>query len=274
MIRSVLAMLLACIAIPAHAEELIVQGDRLFLPVTVNGVQATGLLDSGAEITIFNAPFAETIGIDAGEQVAARGTGAGPATAELVEGMSVVALGRAIDLPVSAVMDLSDVEQRLLRASVPIILGREFFDAGRVFLDIEGGSIAWHPDGAPGAGVELPLTGAHGIETIPVNFGGDAAVAADFDLGNGTGLLISSELAQQLALKSVGVEPAGGIGGASGRLVTFVPELTIAGTTFRNVRAHVSEDLGVPANVGVSLLRNFLIVTDFGNRRIWLQPRP
>lgn len=272
MIRSALAMLLICIAIPAQAEELHVNGDRLFLPVVVDGVEATALLDSGAEVTIFNASFAREIGIGAGQEVTARGTGEATTTAELVEGMAVSALEREIELPISAVMDLSDVERRLVRAQVPMIMGRELFDAGRVFLDIEGGSIAWHPDGKTVDGMELALTTAHGIETIPVAFGEGVTVAADFDLGNGTGLLISSDLARQLRLQPVGVEPGGGIGGAIGRLVTFVPELKIAGMTFRNVRAHVTDD-GASANVGVALLRNFLIVTDFPNGRVWLLPR-
>ncbi|WP_338242973.1 pepsin/retropepsin-like aspartic protease family protein [Aurantiacibacter hainanensis] len=268
-----LALLLTCTALPAQAEELIVEGDRLFLPASVDGVRTRALLDSGAEVTVFNSAFAESIGIGAGEEVTARGTGAGSTTAELVEGMSVIALGREIALPVSAVMDLSDIERRLVKSPVPMIMGRELFDAGRVFLDIEGGSIAWAPESAATEGAELALTAAHGIETIPVTFGNETTVPADFDLGNGSGLLISADLAQRLRLEPVGVEPAGGIGGATGRLVVYVPELTFAGQTFLNVRAHVSEGMNVPANVGVALLRNFLITTDFPNRRVWLEGR-
>lgn len=266
-------MFLACISTPALADELIVREDRLFLPVVVEGVETVALLDSGAEITVFNSTFAEGLGVEPGEKVAAKGTGGGTTTAELVEGMSVTALGRVIPLPVSAVMDLSDIENGLVRSPVPMIMGRELFDAGLVYLDLEGGSIGWHPEGEQAPGVELPLTSAHGIETIPVQFSGGGTVAADFDLGNGTGLLISSELAECLDLSPVGMEPSGGIGGATGRLVAYVSELTIAGETFRNVRAHISDDMQVPANVGVALLRNFLIITDFQNQRVWLQPR-
>ena len=258
-------------AIPAQAEELIVKGDRLFVPAEVDGLPVLALLDSGAEISVFNSTFAEDLQFGEGEEVSARGTGASSTAAVLVKGQSVTALGREIELPVSAVMDLTDIEQRLIRAPLPMIMGRELFDAGRVSLDISRGLIGWYPEGAPVTGVELELTAAHGIETIPVEFGSGVSVAADFDLGNGSGLLISSDLARQLDLKPVGVEPGGGIGGESGRLVTYVPELMIAGETFRNIRAHVSDGMQVPANVGVGLLRNFLIVTDFPNRRVWLQ---
>lgn len=268
-----LAMLVSWIAVPAHAEDLVVRDDRLFLPVSVEGNEALALLDSGAEVTTFNRPFAEAVGIGAGEEVSARGTGAAVTTAELVENKTLTAIGRQIDLPVSAVMDLADIESRVVKAPVPVILGRELFDAGRVYLDIEGGSIAWHPQEEPVGGVVLPLTTQHGIETIPVQLADGRTIAADFDLGNGTGLLISSELACELGLEPVGVEPGGGIGGSLGRLVVYVPELTIAGVTFRGVRAHVSEDMQVPANVGVALLRQFLILTDFPQRQVWLQAR-
>lgn len=273
MIRILLALVVMCTSVCAQAQDLVIRGDRLFLPIEVQGAEAIALLDSGAELTILNQPFADGIGLGGGEEVEARGTGAATTTARLVEGVAVSALGRRIDLPVVAVMDLSDIERRLVGSAVPVILGREFFDQGRLSIDIEGGTIDWLANADAIEAEPLQLETAHGIETIPVTFGESTVVRADFDLGNGTGLLVSPALVRELGLEPVGVEPGGGIGGHVGRLVVRVPELTIAGMTFHNMRAHVSDNLQVAANVGVGLLRNFLIVADFPNRKVWLRER-
>lgn len=273
MTKMFLAALALILPVPAIADELIVRGDRLFISVEVGGEETEALLDSGAEVTIFDASFARRAGIAGGEEVVARGTGASTTTAQLVEGSSIAVMGRPIVLPVAAVMDLSDIEARLVRSAVPVIAGREIFDAGRLAIDVEAGLIRWLSEAEGAPGTRVSLSGAHGIETIPVDFGNGRIVPADFDLGNGTGLLISSDLADRLGLEPVGVEPAGGIGGAVGRLVVYVPELTIAGKNFRHVRAHVVDDAQVPANIGVGLLRHFRIVTDFANGEVWLDPR-
>lgn len=273
MTRILLALIVLCTSVAAQAQDLVVRGDRLFLAIEVEGTDTVALLDSGAELTVINRTLADDLGLGGGEEVTARGTGAATTTARLVEGVRLGALGRRIDPPVVAVMDLSDIERRLVGSAVPVILGREFFDQGPLSIDIEGGTIEWLAAEGARAVEALQLESAHGIETIPVTFGESTVVRADFDLGNGTGLLVSAALARELGLEPVGVEPGGGIGGEVGRLVVRVPELTIAGVTFHNVKAHVSENLQVAANVGVGLLRNFLIVTDFPNRKVWLDQR-
>lgn len=259
------------IPLTVQADELIVRGDRLFIHAEVNGRDAEALLDSGAEMTVLDTRFAREAQLAEGEEVTARGTGAGTVKAQIVEGVDLTALGRQMVLPAAAVMDLSDIEARVVKAPVPVIVGRDLFDAGRLAIDIEGRRIEWLSGDQPMAGVMLPLSSSDGIETIPVSFGCVAA-DADFDLGNGTGLLLSRELAERLNLRPVGVEPAGGIGGATGHTVVYVPELAIAGQIFRNVRAHVADNVQAPANVGVGLLRQFRIVTDFRHRAVWLDP--
>ncbi|WP_159456576.1 alpha/beta fold hydrolase [Altererythrobacter xiamenensis] len=256
-----------------HAEVLEVRGDRVFVTVVVEGKEVEALLDSGAEVTIFDTNTGDALGLTGGTEVEARGTGAKTVRASLVENITLNALGRNVNIPVAAVMDLSDVGSRLLNAPLPMVLGREIFDAGRIAVDIEGGRIDWVERDTQPLGKALDLSPSHGIETIPVEFGPLGQLRADFDLGNGSGLLISSKLATDLDLSPVGFEPAGGIGGSLLRAVVIVPEVTLAGRTFYDVRAHVSSDLQVPANVGVSLLRHFMIVTDFPEKRVWLIDR-
>lgn len=263
---------LFALSAPLHAEDLHVRGDRLFVPVSIGSEQVEALLDSGAEVTVIDRAFAARHPIGEGQEVDAHGTGAQSVKASLVENQPIGALGRDFTLPVVAVMDLSEVGNRLLGGPLPVVLGREVFDAGRLAIDIEEGTIDWLGEGESPAGERVALTSAHGIESIPVRFGA-TQVHADFDLGNGTGLLISKVLADRLGLEPAGIEPGGGIGGAKGRAVVYVPELTVAGHSFRNVRAHVDDDAQVDANVGVAQLRAFRIVTDFPNGAVWLELR-
>lgn len=260
------------LSVPLNAEDLRVEGDRLLVPVDVGGTRIEALLDSGAEVTVFDRATADQIGIGRGKEVEARGTGAGSVAAELVQDVSVTVLGRDIAIPTAAVIDLSDVGARLLGRPMPMVLGREFFDAGRVLIDIDRARLEWLPDSAMPTGERIPLSTEHGIETFPVRFGRSDTVNVDFDLGNGTGLLVSEALARKLNLAPVGVEPGGGIGGAAPRTVVYVPELSIAGRSFCHVRAHVVPGLQVAGNVGVGLLRQFVMVTDFPGRAVWLDP--
>ena len=51
--------------------------------------------------------------------------------------------------------------------------------------------------------------------------------------------------------------------------------LTVAGRTFRNVPAAIDDQPNAnDLNVGTSILKEFLIVTDFKQRAVWLAPRP
>lgn len=75
----------------------------------LGGKRIEGLLDSGAELTIVDRKTAALLQIQAGEDVAARGTGKSPITASLAEGVQVDVLGRHVTLPVVAIMDLSEV---------------------------------------------------------------------------------------------------------------------------------------------------------------------
>src|SRR5690242_15806031 len=93
----------AALALPswASAEELQVVGDRLFLNAQVNGVAVEALLDSGAELSVADAAFAETAKIGGGSEVAMRGTGAGESRARIVEGVRIAAAG--VTLPAATI---------------------------------------------------------------------------------------------------------------------------------------------------------------------------
>lgn len=273
MIKWLLA--LAALVLPisvALADPLVVRGNRLFVAASVNGHPVEALLDSAAEISVADAAAADGLGLGAGDDITARGSG-GTQKARLVPSADLAALGVAIKGVPVAVVDLSDVSARLVGRRIEFILGRDFFGSARLAIDIEAGVISVLPAATVPDGRELAITEHDGIVAIPVDAGG-LAVQADFDLGNGTGVLISQALSKRLALKPVGLEPAGGIGGSKLREVVYLPSLTIAGRRFEHVRAHVDplENAG-DLNIGVPQLRQFRIVTDFAAGKVWLSPR-
>lgn len=258
----------------AAAATLTVRGDRLYVPARINGVATDAVLDSGAETTIVDDDFAPKIGAAKGKAVTARGSG-GEARAELVAGVRIEAAGLTLDDRTVGVLDLDDVGKRLFGRKLTAIVGRELFDASRLAIDVEAGSLAAIPRTARPQGARLSLKLHRGIETVPLRING-TPVRADFDLGNGTDMLVGRALADRLGLSKRirTTERGGGIGGEVKRHIVILKSVRLAGVRFRNVRAAIDDQPGASdANVGVKLLRRFRIITDFPQRAVWLQPR-
>ena len=258
----------------AHALE--VAGNRLFLSASVNGKPISALLDSAAEMSLADATWAHENGLTVAGADVVKGSG-GTADVAFAENVALDTLGVHFDGMTVAVLDLSDISRRLVGHPVHFILGRDIFDKERLAIDIEGGTIAVADRSATPAGVGLPLIAARGIESFEVRVNGQT-VDADFDLGNGTELLIGKALAARLGLldnpASLDIRKGGGIGGERHRTIVRLATLDIAGKTFRDVEAAIDEnDTAGDLNVGVRVLRDFRITTDFEQRRIWLAPR-
>lgn len=259
----------------ATAEPLEVIGDRLFVDVQVNGKPVSALLDSGAEMTILDDETAVLLGLQPTSTADARGTGAGTVEATFAEGVSLQAVGVTLVNRTVAILDLDDIAERLVGRELPMILGRDLFDAARLQVEIAGGTIETVGVDETPPGVRLELTTRDGIENIPASVEGHAPVLANFDLGNGSDVLVGRAYAERIGLTAperiIDKQSGGGIGGPLNREVVMLESLTVGGVVFRNVRAAI--DPGVSAsdlNIGVRILRNFLITTDFAQRQLWL----
>lgn len=269
--RLVALAALFALAAPATAEPLRSFNGRLFIDARIAGVATEALLDSGAEATVVDSSLAAKARLPEGTPQTMRGSG-GTASARLVEGVTVSALGIELHPEAVVVMDLSEVASRLIKHPTHAIVGRELFDAARLRIDIAAGRIHAISRATEPPGMRLPLTGHAGIESIPVVANG-RRVAAEFDLGNGSGVLISRGLAKRLKLRVVGRKEGGGIGGPVMRDLVTIASLDVAGRRFRNVTAAVDDQPNAnDLNVGTSILRHFLITTDFNKRAVWLRP--
>ena len=272
MIRMLIATALLGTASGVAAEPLKFYNGRLFIPATLNQVATEALLDSGAEATLVDPVLAAKAKFPEGTPQVMKGS-AGTAPARIVEGVTVGALGVELHPEAVVVLDMTDLSTRLIKRPTQAIVGRELFDAARLQIDIQRGDIAVADKSATPRGTKLPLSGHAGIEAIPVLANGVPA-QAEFDLGNGSDVMISRDLAKRLHLKILGKKAGGGIGGGIQRDFVLLDKLEVAGLTFRNLHANIDDQPSHnDMNVGTSILKNFLITTDFKDRAVWLEAR-
>lgn len=265
------AAALLLLSATANGEPLAVHNGRLFISARIAGVPTEALLDSGAEATLIDPVFAARLKLPKGQPLMMKGSG-GEAPAHVVSGVTVGALGVTLHPEAVVVTDLREISARLLKHPTQVVLGREIFDSARVRINIRGGTIDGVGRKATPPGKRLALTPHAGIESIPVLVNGTNA-QAEFDLGNGSDVMISRLMAGTLRLKIAGKKSGGGIGGEIKRDTVVLKTLSIAGKTFRNVPASIDDQPSAnDLNVGTSILKNFLITTDFGQRTVWLEP--
>ena len=267
--RAIGAILLFA-ATAASADPLVFHNGRLFVQAKVNGTPTEALLDSAAEASIVDPKLAAAAKLPEGQAVDIRGSG-GEAKARFVEGVTLEILGQKVPNDAVVVSDLTELSTRLLKRPTQMIIGREAFDAMRLAIDIQGGTVAI-ATGEP-AGTRLPLTEHAGVESMPVTVGATPA-QAEFDVGNGSDVMVSRAFATRAGLKITGKKPGGGIGGELMRDTTTIPALTIAGVAYKNVPASIDDQSSAnDLNIGTSILKDFLIVADFKQRAVWLAPR-
>jgi hypothetical protein len=260
---------LLALAQPAFGEPLSFYNGRLFLEAKVNGTATEALLDSAAEATLIDTSFALKAKLPQGHEQQIRGSG-GTAKARIVEGVTLAAIGQELHPEALVVTDLSELSRRLVKRPTNVVLGRELFDAVRLQIDISHGKIFVVRTDVEPAGVRLGLAHHAGVESIPVVADG-RPLQAEFDLGNGSGVLISRAAAMRLHLKIVGKKAGGGIGGSVERDLVTLTSLEVAGRSFRNVLASIDDQSNAQElNIGTSILKHFLITTDFHQRAVWL----
>ena len=266
-------------ASPARGYALqLLPGSRLMLAAQVNGHDVQALLDSAAEATIIDRDCARRIGLLPGEAVQGQGSGAGSFDAELVKGVTLAAVGLALPDQEVAVADLSDVGRRLLGRPIDVILGRELFDAARLEIDVRQRRIRVLAEGEQPRGTRLGLQAEHGVETVPVAIEGHPEVRATFDLGNGAQVLVSRRYAAALGLltdgRSVQRTAGGGLGGETQRETFVLRSLQVAGRRFTDVAAAIDpQESASDLNVGLSVLGQFVVSTDFAGKAVWLRRR-
>ncbi len=260
----------------------LLNGNRIYIPSTVNGAPVEVLLDSGAETTILDKSFAQRIGSKSVGSVTAVGTG-GEDQAGLANDVTITIGNMTLDAGTVGVLDLSGVSKRI-GVPLPVILGRQVFLQSIVDLDLSGPTIAFIDPAAftpPANAVEVPLEPLNGLRTVPVSVEGRPAVPMTFDLGNGGYMFLEHVYWQHNRLldgRPSSTRSSGAIGGENINRVATLKSVRFAGTTFRDVPAQfntadVETDSDRQAgNVGLPLLGRFRLLIDFPHNRLFAIP--
>lgn len=252
--------------------------DRLFVPAVVNGVAIDALLDSAAEMTVLDDNFARRLGLTAAGSATAHGSGDATMQAGFLDGVDIGMGGLQMRGARVAVLDLAEVSQRLIGRPVALILGRDLFDTGRLRIDIEGRMVTALAPGEGVSGVRLPLGNHRGLPTIPAAVEDHEPVEAVLDTGNGSEVMVGRAYAESIGLTAperiVERRSGGGLGGALERDIVLLRNLRVAGREFHDVRAAIDPgETASDLNIGTSILRHFVITTDFPGQAVWLEPR-
>jgi|GEM_PF-436738 len=260
-------------------------GTRIYIPASVNGAETRVMLDSGAETTVLDKAYAESLGIKPTAIVEAVGTG-GRDVAELASGVTIkVGAVELRDMTV-ALMDLKPIAAALGRP-LPVVLGKEVLNALTVQLDFAGKTITFHDPArfqpAPGA-VAVPVTNVSGLHAIPASIEGGKPTLFDFDLGNGQPLLVFPAYWKpqgMLANRPTSKALSGAVGGMRPRSVATVKSLTLGGVTLHDIPAVFGDEDNsafntghTSGNIGMPILGRFDLTTDYSRNRILLKARP
>jgi hypothetical protein len=260
-------------------------GNRIYFPARINGVETVVLLDSGAESTVLDNRFADKIGLKSQGQVTAMGTG-GTSTAGLVSGVSIEVGALTLKDLTVATIDLAAIEKQLGHP-LPVILGKEVFNQLVIDIDFVNHKIAFHdPEGfvRPSGAAEVPITLVDGLRAVPVSIEGRPPELFDFDIGNGSPLIVFpayEERVQLLKGRPTSTSLGGAVGGMREQRMATIRSLTFAGTTFTDVPAAFppAGPSGVDSthtlgNLGLPILSRFRLTTDYVNDKLYLIPNP
>jgi hypothetical protein len=278
--RRALAMtvfgLAVLVAEPVLGEPLKMHNNRLFLQVKINGVPAEALLDTAAEMTFVDPRLAAELGLKPEGSEMARGSG-GKTQVQFAKNVTIEAAGVKLPAMTVALLDMEFLAKKLVDADLRIVLGREFFDAGRVEIDMAGGQIRKADPSVVPEGVKRSLASHRGIESFPCAVEG-VDTECDIDIGNGSEVLIGKAFAEQHGLSKperiVAKKEGGGIGGAVTRDIVTLSKIEVGGVTFEKVAGAIDPMPTAGAvNVGNSVLKHFVLTIDYPGRAVWFKPR-
>jgi hypothetical protein len=258
---------------------------RIFLEVTVNGVETFAILDSGAEMTALDAKLARAAGLSGSGAVTAEGTG-GTAEVQFATGAEIGVANLALRDMTVAVLDLSDLARRLLGRPIPVILGKEVFNELIVDIDYPNRRIAFHDPArwsyqGDGIGVELPELADSRVVEISVE--GSEPILASFDIGQGSTLTLFEAYVEHSGLldgRPASTRRGGGVGGEVISPVTTVRTLAFGGIEFRDVPVSLSigargsfDTVRTQGNLGTGVFSRFRMLVNYRDDELYLEPR-
>ena len=260
-------------------------GNRIFFPARINGHETVVLLDSGATVSGIDTAFAAQIGQASKGAFTAPGSG-GFGTMGFAGGLTVQVGNLTIKDINAAAIDFTPVARRIGHP-LPFVLGNELFNELAVDIDFARHRIAFRdPDRLtpPAGAAVVPLVRVQGNRAVPLSIEGGPPVEVEFDLGNGSALVVYPVYYQPHRLlegRRVSQTLAGGVGGFHSEVVANLNHVTFAGVELPGVPAVFSPDTRSDANsnlilgnVGLPILARFRLIVDYSHDRLLAIPYP
>ncbi|HWF01207.1 MAG TPA: aspartyl protease family protein [Caulobacteraceae bacterium] len=264
-------------AVPVAFE--LFRGARIYLPVTVSGSPTLALLDSGAGMTVLDAGFAKSAGIEADSHMAVGGA-AGGASAGVAHHVVVAVGGLHLRDVTVLILDLKTIASQIGHP-LQVILGREAFDASVVdvdFADRRVNFVERRAFAAPAGAVATPLKArGGGARSVPVSVEGRPPIYVGFDLGNGGSLTLDRTYWEEVGLlgdRPSSVTLAGGVGGVREHRIAEVRRLEFAGATLNAVPVLLAETADEGATLGARVLSRFHLWIDYAGDTLFSQANP
>jgi hypothetical protein len=257
-------------------------GTRIYIPAKVNGRDVEVLLDSGADSSVLDKGFAESIGKTKIGSSVATGSG-GEQESGYANDIAIQIGNMTLNLPTVSVVDLASVGKRI-GIPLPVILGKDVFLQSVVEIDPAGPTIAFHEPASftPPAGATLveldPITS---LDFVPVSVEGIAAAPMVLDLGNGGYMTLTPYYWQQHKLldgRKTSTRSSGAVGGEKINQVGTLKTVRFAGVTFHDVPAEFTApnveltSKRRAGNIGMPILGRFRMMIDMQNNRMWVIP--
>jgi hypothetical protein len=257
-------------------------GTRIYIPAKVNGQDVEVLLDSGADGTVLDKAFAESVGRKQIGSGVARGSG-GEQEQGYARDITISIGNMSLDLPSVGVTDLASVGQRI-GIPLPVVLGQDVFLQSIVDIDPASLTINFLDPATftppPGA-IELPLEPLGSLRVVPVSVEGLPDAPMIFDLGNGGYMSLTPAYWQKhnlLAGRKSSTRSSGAVGGEHINRVATLRTIRFAGITFHDVPAEFTAP-NIETNsdreagkIGMPLLKRFRMLIDMQNSRLFLIP--
>lgn len=284
-IRWFLLLLGVTLGSPALAEPrpFELRDGQVIVMVTVKGKELPALLDTGATRSLIEAGLARELGIRT-QKIRSSGTvgaSGGRVTFGFTQNEVAVDFGAG---PMTRRIGTYEAGNTFAAEGVRLLIGMDFLrarvlslDFETMTMDVQHSSTFKAPKDEPAA---MTLSGWRRT-TLPVDLGGVRANLLLDTAASGALHLDSTFVAASPELKALPVSPIriDGIDGTREHDAIIVPQVTLGGQVFEKVRASSSSldhfnrgKTDIDGVVGVSLLKRFNLVIDFGRYRVWMTP--
>jgi predicted aspartyl protease len=283
MAKSRFALLLSLLASVAAYSQSRLDRRVVTVPVEINNIPATFLVDTGAERTVVDSAFARQLGLKLSEAVLLQGdysTNEGNAvTAKQVR------IGRKLwsDVPL-ATQDLSALS-RMLAAPISGVLGTDLLESVIVRISYASGT-AQVVAAIPRPASLMPLKKVRKVYFVPVKIGPSTF---EMLLDTGTNMTALSSHAWQTLLSSWKptslLEGLQSSGGPPGSLIACVPALQLGGIEVKETvlrdhplrvimtsRAGIFADPAFAGILGGDILERFEVTLDLQHDSMYLKP--